>query len=71
MTMGNATIPTCQALYHALKVVVETAHITEYLEAHDPKALEQAQTAVRLAETRDGKEEERARIHADWNAGKR
>lgn len=37
-------------LEEALKVLVQTPHIRAYLEANDPKALEQAKKALEFAE---------------------
>jgi len=43
-------MPASNPLYLALKVLVTTPHIVAYLEANDPQALRQAQSAVALAE---------------------
>ena len=42
-------------LYDALQVLVRTPHIQAYLKQHDPKALEQAESAINNIATEEVK----------------
>jgi len=59
-------MPTAQALYQALKVLVTTPHVMEYLKANDPKALAQAEYACSLVEPKGGVKEERQPKLGEW-----